>query len=97
MKYPGPTKLDYGLAPPRPEAPGARSREPAGPDGGARHLRRRSDRRRKRARATSAKFTVVKDPRLPTTAAEYAAQFALHKELVASLSKLKQAVNRLRG
>ena len=39
---------------------------------------------------------MVKDPRLPTTPAEYAAQFALHKELVASLSKLKQALNRLR-
>ena len=44
----------------------------------------------------SANFTVVKDPRLPTTPDDYAAQFALHKELVASLSKLKQAVNRLR-
>jgi len=39
---------------------------------------------------------VVKDPRLPTTPTDYAAQFALHKELVASLSKLKQALNRLR-
>jgi hypothetical protein len=39
---------------------------------------------------------VVKDPRLPTTPADYAAQFALHKELVGSLSKLKEALNRLR-
>ena len=39
---------------------------------------------------------MVKDPRLPTTAADYAAQFALHKELIASVSKLKQALNRLR-
>jgi small-conductance mechanosensitive channel len=44
----------------------------------------------------TASFTVVKDPRLPTSPADYAAQFALHKELVASLSKLKQALNRLR-
>jgi small-conductance mechanosensitive channel len=44
----------------------------------------------------SARFTVVKDPRLPATPADYAAQFALHKELVAALSKLKQALNRLR-
>ena len=44
----------------------------------------------------SARFTVVKDPRLATTPADYAAQFALHKELVASLSKLKEALNRLR-
>ena len=33
---------------------------------------------------------------MPTTGAEYAAQFNLHRDLVASLSKLKQAVNRLR-
>jgi hypothetical protein len=44
----------------------------------------------------SAKFAVVKDPRLATTPEQYAAQYALHKELVASLSKLKGAVNRLR-
>src|SRR6185437_14074526 len=43
-----------------------------------------------------AKFTVVKDPRLPTTPEQYAAQFALHRQLVASLSKLKEALNRLR-
>jgi len=39
---------------------------------------------------------VVKDPRLPTTPEQYAQQFALHKQLVASLSKLKEALNRLR-
>ncbi len=44
----------------------------------------------------SASFRVVKDPRLPTTPADYAAQFALHKELVGSLSKLKEALNKLR-
>ena len=94
MKYPGPTRLDYGLAPPQAQAAGARSREPARPDGRARHLRRRSS--VVGGKSQSARFTVVKDPRLPTTPAEYAAQFALHKELIASVSKLKQAVNRLR-
>jgi hypothetical protein len=44
----------------------------------------------------TARFTVVKDPRLSTTDADYAAQFALHGELVAALSKLKEALNRLR-
>ena len=44
----------------------------------------------------SASFSVVKDPRLPTTPADYALQFALHEELVGSLSKLKEALNRLR-
>ena len=51
---------------------------------------------RSAARPSRRSFTVVKDPRLPTTPADYAAQFALHKELVASLSKLKEALNRLR-
>jgi hypothetical protein len=44
----------------------------------------------------SAKFTVTKDPRLATSTEAYAAQFALHKELIAYLSKLKTVVNRLR-
>jgi hypothetical protein len=93
MKYPGPTKIDYGLAPPRPKPLVPDPENPPGPTiipgtygvdlgvGG---------------KTQSASFTVVKDPRLPTTPADYAAQFALHKELVTSLSKLKQALNRLR-
>ena len=44
------------------QAAGARSREPAGPDGGARHLRRRSDRGREAARRQSAKFTRGQGP-----------------------------------
>ncbi len=95
MKYPGPTKLDYSLAPARPKPLAPDPENPPGPTvvpgtygvelsvGG-------------KAAAPLAKFTVVKDPRLPTTPAEYAAQFALHRDLVASLSKLKEALNRLR-
>ena len=93
MKYPGPTKLDYALAPPRPKPLVPDAENPPGPTvipgsygvdllvGG---------------KTQSARFSVVKDPRLATTPAAYAAQFALHKELVASLSKLKEALNRLR-
>ncbi len=93
MKYPGPTRLDYDLAPPRPKPLAPDPENPPGPTvvpgaygvdfavGG---------------KIQAAKFTVVKDPRLATTPADYAAQFGLHKELVASLSKLKQALNRLR-
>jgi hypothetical protein len=93
MKYPGPTKLDYSLAPARPKPLVPDAENPPGPTvvpgnygvdltvAGKTQL---------------AKFSVVKDPRLPTTDAEYAAQFALHKQLVASLSKLKEALNRLR-
>jgi hypothetical protein len=93
MRYPGPTKIDYGLAPPRPKPLVPDPENPPGPTvvpgtygvdlvvGGKTQFEQ---------------FTVVKDPRLPTTPADYAAQFALHKELVGSLSKLKQALNRLR-
>ena len=93
MKYPGPTKIDYGLAPPRPKPLVPDPENPPGPTvvpgtyevelsvGGAKQ---------------AARFTVVRDPRLATSDADYAAQFALHKTLVASLSKLKEALNRLR-
>jgi hypothetical protein len=93
MRYPGPTKIDYGLAPPRPKPLVPDPENPPGPTvvpgsygidlvvGG---------------KTQSAAFTVVKDPRFSTTPADYAAQFALHRDLVASLSKLKLALNRLR-
>ena len=97
MKYPGPTKLDYGLAPPRPKPLVPDPENPPGPTvvpgtyGVELTVGEKGS-----SKSHAAKFTVVKDPRLPTTAAEYAAQFALHKDLIASVSKLKQAVNRLR-
>ncbi|MBI3198223.1 MAG: glycosyl hydrolase [Rhodospirillales bacterium] len=93
MKYPGPAKLDYDLAPPRPKPLAPDPENPPGPTviPGTYGVDLAIG-----AKAQSASFTVVKDPRLATTTADYAAQFALHKELVASLSKLKQALNRLR-
>ncbi|HYC63209.1 MAG TPA: hypothetical protein VEC14_00645 [Reyranellaceae bacterium] len=93
LRYPGPTKLDYSLAPARPKPLAPDPDNPPGPTvvpgtyavdlsaGG---------------KTQSTKFAVIKDPRLSTTPEQYAAQYALHKELVASLSKLKSAVNRLR-
>ncbi len=93
LKHAGPTKLDYDLAPPRPKPLVPDPDNPPGPTvvpgsygvdlsvGG---------------KTQSAKFALIKDPRLPTTAAEYEAQFALHRDIVASLSKLKKAVNQLR-
>jgi photosystem II stability/assembly factor-like uncharacterized protein len=95
MKYPGPTKLDYALAPARPKPLVPDPENPPGPTvvPGTYGVELSVGDKDK---AQSAKFTVVKDPRLPTTQAEYAAQFTLHRELVASLSKLKQVVNRLR-
>jgi hypothetical protein len=93
LKYPGPTRLDYGLAPPRPKPLAPDPENPPGPTvvpgtygveltvGGKKQAQ---------------KFTVVKDPRLPTTAVEYSRQFTLHQRLIASVSKLKTAVNNLR-
>ncbi|MBV8412875.1 MAG: glycosyl hydrolase [Alphaproteobacteria bacterium] len=93
LKHPGPTKIDYGLAPPRPKPLVPDPENPPGPTvvpgtyevelgvGAVKH---------------SAHFAIVKDPRLATSEADYAAQFALHKALVASLSKLKEGLNRLR-
>ncbi|MFI5002675.1 MAG: WD40/YVTN/BNR-like repeat-containing protein, partial [Reyranellales bacterium] len=94
MKYPGPTKLDPALMPARPTPLVPDIENPSGPTvvpgtygvelgiGG---------------KTQSANLSVVKDPRLGTTTADYAAQFALHMELVSCLSKLKEAVNRLRA
>jgi hypothetical protein len=44
----------------------------------------------------AAGFTIVKDPRLETSPADYASQFALLKELHDGLSILNGAVNRIR-
>lgn len=93
MKYPGPTRLDYSLAPPRPKPLAPDPENPPGPTvvPGTYGVELGVDGKKQEAR-----FAVAKDPRLSTTAADYAAQFALHRELVASLSKLKQGVNALR-
>ncbi|MBN9085561.1 MAG: glycosyl hydrolase [Reyranella sp.] len=93
MRYPGPSKIDYSLAPARPKPLVPDPDNPPGPTvvPGSYGVDLAVA-----GKTQSVKFTVVKDPRLSTTTADYAAQFALHKELVASLSKLKEALNRLR-
>ncbi len=93
LKYPGPTKLDYSLAPARPKPLAPDPDNPPGPTvvPGTYGVDFTAD-----GKTRLAKLTVVKDPRLATTPEQYAAQYALHRELVASLSKLKSAVNRLR-
>jgi photosystem II stability/assembly factor-like uncharacterized protein len=48
------------------------------------------------AECQSAGFSIVKDPRLATSPEDYAAQFALLKELNDKLSMLNEAVNRIR-
>ncbi len=84
---------DYSLAPARPKPLAPDPDNPPGPTvvPGTYGVDLTAD-----GKTRSAKLTVVKDPRLATTPEQYAAQYALHRELVASLSKLKSAVNRLR-
>ncbi|MBL0899966.1 MAG: glycosyl hydrolase, partial [Reyranella sp.] len=103
MKYPGPTRIDYALAPARPTPLVPDPENPPGPtvvpgSYGVELSVGVQDKSKASAKpvSLSATFSGGKDPRLPTTQAEYAAQFELHKELVASLSKLKEALNRLR-
>ena len=93
MRYPGPSKIDYSLAPARPKPLVPDPENPPGPTvvPGSYGVDLTVD-----GKTHSAKFTVVKDPRLPTTPEQYAQQFALHRQLVASLSRLKEALNRLR-
>jgi hypothetical protein len=93
LKYPGPTKLDAALAPPRPKPLAPDPENPSGPTAvpGPYGVDLAVG-----DKTQSAAFEVTKDPRLGTPAAAYSAQFTLHKELIASLSKLNEAVNRLR-
>jgi photosystem II stability/assembly factor-like uncharacterized protein len=93
LKHPGPVKLDATLAPPRPKPLAPDPENPSGPTvvPGGYSVELSVD-----GKNQSATLSVVKDPRLGTSDADYAAQFALHRELVASLSKLNQTVNRLR-
>ncbi|HZQ01604.1 MAG TPA: hypothetical protein VFB13_18820 [Reyranella sp.] len=93
LKHPGPTRLDYGLAPPRPKPLVPDPENPPGPTvvPGSYGVELSVD-----GESEAASFTLVKDPRLSTTAEAYAAQFKLHMQLIGSLSKLKEAVNALR-
>ncbi|MCA0303354.1 MAG: glycosyl hydrolase [Proteobacteria bacterium] len=93
LKYPGPTRLDPALAPPRPTPLVPDIENPPGPTvvpGRYGVELTVGD------KAQAAEFEVIKDPRLGTTPEAYAAQFALHRALVDALSRLKAAVNRLR-
>ena len=93
LKYPGPTRLDPALAPPRPTPLVPDIENPPGPTvvpGRYGVELSVGD------TVQAAEFEVVKDPRLGTTPEAYAAQFALHRALVDALSRLKAAVNRLR-
>ncbi|HKU96055.1 MAG TPA: hypothetical protein VJR58_12300 [Vineibacter sp.] len=93
FRYPGPEKLDPALAPPRLKPLVPEPENPSGPAAvpGTYGVELSVD-----GKSQQATFSVVKDPRLGTTTADYAAQFDLHRALMASLSKLNTTVNRLR-
>ena len=93
LKHPGPTRLDYGLAPPRPKPLAPDPDNPPGPTvvPGTYSVELTVE-----GKSQSAEFVLVKDPRLSTTDQAYQAQFKLHMQLIESLSKLKATVNRLR-
>ncbi len=93
LKHPGPQRLDPTLAPPRnkPLAPG--SDPPSGPVAlpGEYQVELSVD-----DESRAAKFTVVPDPRVSTTAEAYGEQFGLLRELTDALGRLNTAVNRVR-
>jgi len=93
LKYPGPVKLDPALAPARPKP---LMPEPDPPSGPAVVPGEYQVELAVGPIVQSARFTVVKDPRLATTAEAYRQQFALLTELTQSLSKLTATVNRIR-
>jgi photosystem II stability/assembly factor-like uncharacterized protein len=94
LKHPGPTRLDYSLGPPRPKPLAPDPENPPGPTviPGAYLVELAVD----GGKSQQAGFSLVKDPRLSTSTADYAAQFRLHMELIGSISKVKEATNRLR-
>ena len=93
LKYPGPETLEKSLAPLR-NKPLA---EPADPPTGPTVV---PDRYRVEmslgSETMAAEFSVVKDPRVSTTAEAYREQFELLRELTASLGKVHATVNHIR-
>ena len=93
LKYPGPTRIDVSLRPPK-NKPFAKEADgqpgPSAVPGSYRVVLEVAGETR------SESFVVSKDPRQTTTAAGYAEQFAVHGGLIAQLSRLNAAVNRIR-
>ena len=92
LRHPGPTPIDKDLAA-KTGALAAEGDNPQGPvaqPGDYRVTLTQGD------LTQSAPLTIRPDPRLSTTADDYAAQFALLQSLNAALSRLHDAVNRIR-
>ena len=93
LKHPGPTKIDASLFTPRVKALVSDPDAAAGPTvvPGSYSVELAAD-----GATQSLPLTVLKDPRLATSPAAYAAQFALLQTLNAAISRGNQAVNRIR-
>jgi len=92
LKYPGPAPIDKELAA-KTGALAADGDNPSGPvavPGDYEVALAAAD------ETQTQRFTIVPDPRLATTPEGYAAQFALLQDLTAALSRLHDAVNRVR-
>jgi photosystem II stability/assembly factor-like uncharacterized protein len=93
MRHPGPARVEPSWAILKKKPLGNEPEPPPGPTvvPGEYHaeLKVGSD-----TRTTS--FSIVKDPRVPTSPEGYASQFALLKQLYDKLSSLNEAVNRIR-
>jgi photosystem II stability/assembly factor-like uncharacterized protein len=93
LKHPGPVKLDPALAPTRTKPLMTESDPPSGPAvvPGEYQVELTVG-----SVTQSARFTIVKDPRVAATPEAFRQQFALLTELTQSLSNLNAAVNRIR-
>ena len=93
LKYPGPDSLDPALAPAKTKPLVSEGDGQAGPVASPGHYQVMLT---AGGATDTASLTVLPDPRLAATDADYAAQFALLQELTQSLSRLNAAVNRIR-
>jgi photosystem II stability/assembly factor-like uncharacterized protein len=93
LKYPGPTKLDQSLIVRKYQPFASESEESSGPTVRPGTYRATLE---TAGETREAGFAVVKDPRVNTTEAAFARQFALLRTLYAKVSALNEAVNQIR-
>ena len=93
LKYPGPEALDLSLAPLRNTPLAEPADPPSGPTVVPGQYRVEMS---AGSQILAAEFSLVKDPRLPTTPEAYRQQFELLWELTVSLGKVNATVNNIR-
>jgi photosystem II stability/assembly factor-like uncharacterized protein len=93
LKYPGPVALDLSLSPPRNKPLVNPADPPSGPTVVPGQYRVEMS---IGAQTMAAELSVVKDPRLSTTPEAYHQQFAMLRELTASLGRVNATVNKIR-